>query len=157
MSGQEHDLSTLALALVGGYALAQASPALGASFALGTLAGGLLLSPDLDLPYSTPSRRWGPLRFLWLPYQALHPHRGRSHTYLYGPLSRLLYLGLLLSLLALPLGGLGVVQGLEAQNLLPLLGGKEALGALGGYFLSQWLHLILDGIPPFRRRKRRSF
>ncbi|MCS6869514.1 DUF2227 family putative metal-binding protein [Thermus sp.] len=148
MSGREHDGATLLLASVGAYALWRLDPFLALGFAGGSLLGGLWLSPDLDLPDSRPSRRWGPLRLLWEPYRAFHPHRGRSHTYLYGPLSRFLYLGLLLAPLALvdlPLG-------------LPSLP-PEGLWGLGmGYLLSQWLHLLMDGILPFPlRRKRRRF
>jgi uncharacterized metal-binding protein len=62
-----------------------------------------MLSPDLDID-SAIDDRWGPLRFLWLPYQKLTPHRSWfSHSGVSGIL-RLLYLGaalwLLLALLA---------------------------------------------------------
>jgi uncharacterized metal-binding protein len=56
------------------------------------LFSGLLLSNDLDI-YSRIYRRWGPLRFLWYPYQKLVAHRSwLSHNPLAGPLLRLLYL-----------------------------------------------------------------
>lgn len=158
MSGKEHDIATVALAALGGYALFQVEPGMGAAFFAACLVGGLYLSPDLDLPHSNPTRRWGPLRFLWAPYQALHPHRGRSHSYVYGPLSRLLYASLLFLLPLLLLGG-----GWEEPTRSALL---EKLGTLPpetwwggilGYFASQWLHLIMDGILPFGMRKRSFF
>ena len=55
------------------------------------LFSGLMLSPDLDLDSSI-YRRWGPLRFLWWPYQKVMPHRSIfSHSFVVGPLIRLLY------------------------------------------------------------------
>jgi len=56
-----------------------------------TLFSGLMLSPDLDLDSSI-YRRWGPIRFVWWPYQKLIPHRSTlSHSLLLGPLLRVLY------------------------------------------------------------------
>src|SRR5207237_10672678 len=65
------------------------------------LASGLLFSPDLDL-HSSPYRRWRKLRWLWLPYQKLVPHRSwASHSLFFVPLLRILYLAIVLSLLTL--------------------------------------------------------
>ena len=56
------------------------------------LFSGLWLSNDLDI-YSRIYRRWGPLRFLWYPYQRLVAHRSwLSHGLVVGPLVRLVYL-----------------------------------------------------------------
>jgi uncharacterized metal-binding protein len=38
------------------------------------LFAGLMFGPDLDL-HSRPYRRWGPLRFIWKPYQVALSHR----------------------------------------------------------------------------------
>ena len=65
------------------------------------LASGLLFSPDLDLR-SAPYRRWRGLRFMWLPYQKLVPHRSWvSHSFLFGPLLRVVYFAGVLSILTL--------------------------------------------------------
>ena len=65
------------------------------------LASGLLFSPDLDTG-STPYRRWGILRGLWLPYRHLVPHRSWiSHSLLFGPLIRIIYFTAMLSLVTL--------------------------------------------------------
>ena len=54
------------------------------------LVSGLMLSPDLDLDSSI-YHRWGPLKWLWLPYQKLVPHRSfLSHSML-GALLRIGY------------------------------------------------------------------
>jgi uncharacterized metal-binding protein len=54
--------------------------------------GGFYLSPDLDTP-SRPYFRWGPFRFIWIPYQWMVKHRSNlSHGVITGTLVRLLYL-----------------------------------------------------------------
>lgn len=58
------------------------------AFAVGTL----LITQDLDLRCNDASRRWVALRFVWMPYHLLSKHRGVSHTYLLGLVTRLLYL-----------------------------------------------------------------
>ncbi len=56
------------------------------------LVSGLLFSPDLDTR-STAYRRWRWIRWLWLPYQRMVPHRSWvSHHMLFGPVLRILYL-----------------------------------------------------------------
>lgn len=55
------------------------------------LFSGLMFGPDLDLK-SRPYRRWGPLRFLWKPYQAALPHRSvLSHGPVLGTIIRIVY------------------------------------------------------------------
>ena len=69
------------------------------SFTVGYLFSTFLLSPDLDLPQSKPSQRWGALKILWSPYQSLIPHRNViSHFPVISSLIRLIYLVLPLSL-----------------------------------------------------------
>jgi len=58
------------------------------------LAVGLLstrwLSADLDLRLSSPAERWGPLKVVWKPYQAIVKHRSKiSHSVLFGTLIRI--------------------------------------------------------------------
>lgn len=66
---------------------------------IGTLTGGLLLSPDLDTR-SRPFYRWGLFRFIWWPYQWMTRHRSPlSHGVLLASWLRLLYLSAVLSLI----------------------------------------------------------
>jgi uncharacterized metal-binding protein len=51
----------------------------------------ILLSPDIDLHHSKPSKRWKMLKWLWHPYRIVFKHRGLSHFPIVGTLSRLLY------------------------------------------------------------------
>ena len=158
-SGRDHDRATWLLSLP---FAALWWPALGlagvAAAGLGFLLGGLWLSPDLDTR-SNPTRRWGPLRLLWWPYRYLLPHRSLlSHGPLLGSVGRLVYLALLalaLSGLLAPLGGPPPAALISAASGLwhgqrPLL-----LAALVGLEASAWLHLIQDGDPMPRWRRRR--
>src|SRR5205814_926924 len=101
-----HDFITIVTAAAGApAALNMNLPDMGppnAIVLLGTyLVSGLLFSPDLDL-HSSPYRRWRKLRWLWLPYQRLVPHRSWvSHSLFFGPLLRIVYLTVVLSLLTL--------------------------------------------------------
>jgi uncharacterized metal-binding protein len=64
------------------------------------LFSGLMFGPDLDLD-SKPYRRWGPLRFLWKPYQAALPHRSKfSHGPILGTVIRIVYFLIVFSLFA---------------------------------------------------------
>ncbi|MEN9207992.1 MAG: metal-binding protein [Gloeomargarita sp. GMQP_bins_14] len=59
---------------------------------------GLMFSGDLDIP-SRQWRRWGWLRFLWIPYQKICKHRSFwSHGLLVGTLGRLLYVSVILGI-----------------------------------------------------------
>lgn len=64
-----------------------------ASFlAMFTLLGAYLLGPDLDTKSSN-YYRWGPLKFIWLPYRKVIKHRSRlSHSFVVGPALKMLYL-----------------------------------------------------------------
>ena len=62
------------------------------------LFSGLMFGPDLDLD-SKPYRRWGPLKFLWKPYQAALPHRSKlSHGPILGTVIRIVYFLVVFSL-----------------------------------------------------------
>lgn len=62
------------------------------------LFGGLMFGPDLDIN-SRQYQRWGPLRFLWLPYQKIFSHRSRfTHGIFLGTLVRIGYFFLIVTL-----------------------------------------------------------
>jgi uncharacterized metal-binding protein len=182
-SGSVHNLiNTLSfVGLAGCYGYAHAAgwvrlePATLLTFSGGFVAGTFMLSPDLDLAEQNvdSKKNWGILGFLWIPYGMMFSHRGLSHTWLVGPLTRLIYLGLLL---ALPVYFLrqpvlkaelpGVTQGIVFELLNSLqsvfssgvLASQAGAGLMLGYYVSQWLHLIADGVSPdvgFARKKRR--
>ncbi len=78
-------------------------PSLVAISVVAFTAATLLLSPDLDLKHSSPTRNWGLLRWLWRPYQMFFKHRGMSHSLFFSSFTRL---GYLLALATLALIGL---------------------------------------------------
>jgi uncharacterized metal-binding protein len=68
-------------------------------FSVGYVLGTFLLSPDLDLKHSKPSKRWKALKILWRPYQKKSKHRGISHIPILGTFTRLLYIFLIITAL----------------------------------------------------------
>ncbi|MFB9992542.1 metal-binding protein [Deinococcus oregonensis] len=159
-SGRVHNLINIAVFSVGAGGVLIASnqhlvtvvPLQALYFTLAYAAGTFLLSPDLDLAegHVNSKRYWGVLGFLWVPYGMIFSHRGLSHTWILGPLTRLAYLGIMV----------GIVVGLMSLVLpdvrLPALPQSFSLAELWpplfplllGYYLSQWLHLIADGVRP---------
>ncbi|HIK44103.1 MAG TPA: metal-binding protein [Leptolyngbyaceae cyanobacterium M65_K2018_010] len=65
---------------------------------LGFLLGGWVFGPDLDI-HSVQYKRWGWLRWIWLPYRGSMRHRSRwSHGPIIGTMVRVLYASLWLAL-----------------------------------------------------------
>src|SRR5919199_2400785 len=99
---------------------------------------GMYLSPDLDL-VSRPYKRWGLLRFIWLPYQRLIPRHRHwlSHGPVIGSIVRLAYLATWLSpLLLIP----SIHRGLLS------IGWEWLIAGFIGVELSAMNHLVLDGL-----------
>ncbi|MFO7629690.1 MAG: DUF2227 family putative metal-binding protein [Prochlorococcaceae cyanobacterium] len=150
-SGRQHDRATWLLALPFGLLWGPALGPVGVAVAgLAFLAGGLLLSPDLDTR-SNAMRRWGPLQPLWWPYRRLLSHRSLfSHSPLLGMGLRLAYLAAallaaasLLQPLGLPAAAQWIAVGRRLWQQQPSL----VLAALVALEASSWLHLIQDGDP----------
>lgn len=95
------------------------------------LVSGLLFSDDLDT-HSIEYKRWRLLRFLWLPYQKLLPHRSwLSHGLIIGPALRIAYFAAVLTLFAwLALAALARMLPLDASGLM-----GEALAAIGRWIV----------------------
>lgn len=69
--------------------------------AAGFLFSGLMFGPDLDI-HSVQFKRWGWLRWIWIPYQKTLSHRSRlSHGLLIGTILRILYLFIVISTIAI--------------------------------------------------------
>jgi uncharacterized metal-binding protein len=78
----------------------------------GYLFSGLMFGPDLDI-HSQQYKRWGLLRWIWLPYRRSLRHRSVfSHGLIIGTIIRLLYLGIWLVLFAV----VGIVLSAIAQQ-----------------------------------------
>ena len=103
-AGKTHDWVTYVLILPTmwvGYGLLGLSMYIMILVGLGVWIGGIYLSPDLDTR-SRPFYRWGPLRFIWWPYQWVAKHRSSlSHGIVWAPIFRCVYLTAILILLYL--------------------------------------------------------
>ncbi len=63
----------------------------------GFLFSGLMFGPDLDI-YSIQYKRWGIMRYIWIPYRKFLPHRSLfSHGLIIGTCIRVLYLFLIVA------------------------------------------------------------
>ena len=66
-------------------------------FTFGYVFSMTFLSPDMDLSQSVSYRNWGVFRLFWWPYAKIFSHRGISHSFFFGTLTRVLYLGVVFS------------------------------------------------------------
>lgn len=143
-SGKTHTAFELILGpgfLAGFYVLFEPSWGEVSLFAGTYLLSSLFLSPDLDLHKNRARRRWGPLGFIWAPYSKIFKHRGVSHNLLLGPLTRLIYLGIVFGVVLVGLSyvGLALPQGFQITIEPRIL---AVLGA--GLYLPNVLHVLLD-------------
>ena len=137
-SGRNHDRSILFTTPIVGIIGVSYSLELGIVAASAHLLGGLYLSPDLDL-VSRPYKRWGWLRWIWIPYQKFVPHRSPlSHAPVIGSLIRLAYLALWLSCFWVIFPGLQQVDWAITW--------EKAIAFFLGVELSALNHLMLDGL-----------
>ena len=100
------------------------------------LFGGLMFGPDLDI-HSVQYKRWGILRWIWLPYQKSIRHRSHlSHGFLVGTIARSLYFALVLAAFL----GIGLaIAGLRAENWQAFVSSKIAgTSALVGRSLQKY-------------------
>jgi uncharacterized metal-binding protein len=127
---------------------------------------GYACAGDLDLK-STEYRRWGPLRFLWLPYQWIVPHRSWvSHGLILGGVLRVVYLALICTLLFW--GGLwlygyvglrpvdaGAITQEQWRSLLYFVHTHPypSIAAFGGFVLAGTTHSIADAVSTWFKRR----
>jgi uncharacterized metal-binding protein len=141
--GRTHERTNLLLGACGFSLLAWQKalpPELLFAGAAGFMVGTFLVTPDMDQAGKGGSRalkRWGPLALLWLPYGLVFRHRGLSHLWPLGALTRLFYLALLASPLLGPRLG--------------WLSSPPALAFFAGFLLADLLHTLLDGMGDLRR------
>ena len=110
-----------------------------------------LLSPDLDLGRSEPTNNWGLFRSVWLPYSALFKHRGVSHSPFLGPLVRILYLAAFIYILLAFLNTLLDMGWKMSIAQLTHFNWAFAVSALGGLWVPNLLHILVDRLSGKRR------
>lgn len=122
------------------------------------LFGGLMFGPDLDIN-SKQYQRWGPLRFLWLPYQKIFSHRSPfTHGIFLGTLVRIGYFFLVITLVTIIISYAWLIfhsktpdlEGLIIQNtnqiliLAKVIPKYYLMGMLIGVWLGATSHTIAD-------------
>ncbi len=112
------------------------------AFFLGAyLFSSLFLTPDLDLKQSTVFQRWGVARVLWLPYARFFHHRSLSHHMLFGPLTRIIYLCIILFVATI-----GVLKLTGWQMRLHVPHWAVIISILSGVYLPNQIHTIADAL-----------
>jgi len=152
-SGRTHDRITLwSLPLI---AAATFERTQNASLTLilsgGYLFSGLMFGPDLDI-HSQQYKRWGVLRWIWLPYRRSMRHRSvLSHGILIGTLIRVIYLlswivgllSILLLLSAIAYSATGeLATWTQASQSYATLAGNTLVRSLQQHY-PEWLALLL--------------
>jgi uncharacterized metal-binding protein len=118
------------------------------------LFSGLMFGPDLDI-HSVQYKRWGWLRWLWLPYRRLLRHRSLfSHGPIIGTFLRICYLAIVLILFLALLSAITVLFGkikfMELSRLAQAIGQlvrrylPESLALLVGLELGSISHILSD-------------
>lgn len=133
-------------------------------FTAGYLIGTFLLSPDLDIPRSKPSKRWKALRLIWRPYQAFSKHRGTSHIPFLGTFLRLAYLSSMLVFFYFVLFGVSAKYLPQLKEFLlafdpfeffsSLMQKEEVFYFALGVVVSETFHVLLDLLTSLLKRFR---
>jgi uncharacterized metal-binding protein len=118
----------------------------GISVIIGYLFGTYWMNPDLDIK-SNPYRRWGFLRFIWIPYQTLKHRSIWTHGYVIGDIIRYLYLMVLIMLGA---GVMSMLTGVPYETYIDNLEEiftqhkLSILSIFVGNILSSTAHILTD-------------
>lgn len=108
-------------------------------FIIGFFIGTVLLTPDIDLK-SEPARRCG---IACTPYRKIFSHRGISHHWLWGTVTRIIYVLIIIGLLA----GLVFILKLPLPDITVVLTHPfEILMVVAGLFLANVLHTVVDAV-----------
>jgi len=148
-SGQTHDRITLwGLPLVAGFTFGQTTSGnITLLVSGGFLFSGLMFGPDLDLK-SLQYKRWGRLRWLWIPYQKTLRHRSLwSHGPIIGTTLRVIYLASWLGILGIfALGIVTLVWGVGWSWQMLAQSARRSLTQYSGEWMALYLGLELGAM-----------
>lgn len=99
------------------------------------------ISPDIDINSSV-YKRWGLLRWIWYPYREIMKHRGASHSFVWGPISILMNLGLFASIIVLIATSIDLLTEIQLTPLMLEIGIIIIICVV----LICWIHIIADKI-----------
>lgn len=147
-NGKAHEKVNLLFLAIGiGVALIASQQYIhGISIILGYIFGTYLMNPDLDLK-SLPYRRWGLLKFIWIPYQTFKHRSIWTHGYVIGDIIRYAYFATWLVLGAFLIGVIAGGPPLQYIDQLWLLVSSYKLPILSfitGNMLSSTAHILTD-------------
>jgi uncharacterized metal-binding protein len=128
------------------------------------IVGTLLLSPDLDLRQSIPTKNWGILKVIWVGYHRMFKHRGKSHSLLFSCVTKLIYLLVVtLTLMSSVVVAINLYR--HNPSVAALVTAKEELlegsrgvleliieyknyilATLTGIVASDWIHIVTDRV-----------
>ncbi len=166
-SGKTHDFLAIASTLGGAYYLISSNLSNDLNcvgiFSFASLFGGLMFGPDLDIK-SVQYHRWGPLKFIWLPYQAFG-HRSKktqSHDALFGPFIRIIYFYLSIVVLSIFTAGLFSIFDrklclgflLSFLDLILTIPLKYQIAFLCGLWYGNIIHYMADWINEFMPKRK---
>lgn len=141
-SGRTHDRITIwCLPFITGLAyLSTNSLIITVIVTLAFLVGGFMLGPDLDIR-SIQYRRWGFLRWIWLPYQKAIKHRSKlSHGPIIGTAIRVVYMGVWIALFAI---AIAVVINAVWDAKLTWASLSAAVVYLANHYVVEWVTAIV--------------
>lgn len=111
--------------------------------------GGYMFSGDLDI-ISTETRRWGYLKFIWVPYQKLFDHRSIfTHGFILGPTIRLIYLYIISLIICIPLYNFSIInlsttEIIESTHEFIIANKTLCINIYLGLFLGSGVHTATD-------------
>jgi len=125
-----------------------------ASFTAGFLLSTYIFSPDTDL---MPKKRTGPLQYILFPYSIFFKHRGMSHSFLFGTVTRVFYGFLVFFVLIFVFHRMGYLNtdaqsiGVVIYNFLLKFNVEELpykmiIFSFAGLFIADCSHIFLDKI-----------
>lgn len=125
------------------------------AFCLGSLVATFWFSPDLDLSYSKPVKRWGRLSFIWKPYSLMVPHRGISHVPILGILTRFGYIFVIFLFFWFLITETIYNFGLSPPQLKPFSVFKNPyfIPFFLGVLFADTLHIVLDWVYGFKSKR----
>lgn len=123
--------------------------------------GGYMFSGDLDIK-SNEFKRWGKVKFIWIPYQRFFKHRSIfSHGFILGPLIRILYLYSMFIIIFSLLYSFSIIKisppSIIRENIKFILSNdKIFLNIFLALFIGSGLHTITDIITTSFKKKTSS-
>jgi len=109
----------------------------GITFTIGYIFSTYFVTPDLDLD-SKIYKRWYILKVFWCPYKEVFKHRQCSHHVVFGPISLVLYLAILIYT---PIYYFKVAIPIESIYLVPCSAGMVV--AIEAHIVTDWLADVL--------------